>query len=299
MKRCPRCNEPLPLISKICPVCGTAVEGENSASAEELVNQLEYILHDMKSMPIPGFISGMSRLSVFIVPIITVFLLIIAWISCAGLFWILFVLSLIWSIWVIVKKIKGTFKADIAERDFLKLKNEYELLARIAKRDFGDNREVKKLLTDISTQIYDVENRWKNGIRKNIFIWISILVVIIALSITGTCSVSSIVEKTDNEAQTMWKERVEQYQTSSLEEQNNPEIMLSITKDIINANEYDEAEKFFLNCVMGKIGDTDCARLIVTTYITNGNKDKAKTFIENCTGLRYKSDFSKIEKLLE
>lgn len=299
MKRCPRCNEPLPLISKICPVCGTAVEGENSASAEELVNQLEYILHDMKSMPIPGFISGMSRLSVFIVPIITVFLLIIAWISCAGLFWILFVLSLIWSIWVIVKKIKGTFKADTAERDFLRLKNEYELLARIAKRDFGDNREVKKLLTDISTQIYDVENRWKNGIRKNIFIWISILVVIIALSITGTCSVSSIVEKTDNKAQTIWKERVEQYQTSSLEEQNNPEVMLSITKDIINANEYDEAEKFFLNCVMGKIGDTDCARLIVTTYINNGNKDKAKAFIENCTGLRYKSDFSKIEKLLE
>lgn len=55
MKRCPRCNEMLPLLSKVCPVCGAVVENEDSPSAEEMANSLELILHDIKDIPVPGF----------------------------------------------------------------------------------------------------------------------------------------------------------------------------------------------------------------------------------------------------
>lgn len=302
MKRCPRCNEMLPLLSKVCPVCGAVVESENSPSAEEMANSLELILHDIKDIPVPGFVAGMSRISVFIVPIISIFLLIIAWISSAGLFWILFFLSLIWSVWVIVKRFKGTFKADIAERDFKKLKNNYEMMSRIAKRDFGENKEVKKLLADISTQISEVEERWNREIRKNVFIWIAILAVIIILSTTGTCSVSSIVEEnTSSEAsvQCNWQDMVNEYLSSSENEQNNPELRLSIVNEIVNAGEVAEAEKFFLNNLMGNIGDMECAKAIVMAYISDGNKGDAKTFVKKCTSMRYKSDIQKLENLLK
>lgn len=302
MKRCPRCNEMLPLLSKVCPVCGAVVESEDSLTAEDMANSLEYILHDIKEIPVPGFVAGMSRLSVFIVPIISIFLLIIAWISSAGLFWILFVLSLIWSVWVIVKKFKGTFKADMAERDFKKLKNDYEMTARIAKRDFGENKEVKKLLADISTQISDVEESWNREIRKNVFIWIAILAVIIILSTTGTCSVSSIVkENTVSEVvdKSDWKENVKAYLSASEQEQDNPEYRLTIVNEIITAGQTAEAEKFFLDNLMGKIGDMECAKAIAMAYVNNGDKDNAKTFVKKCTAMRYKSDIQKLENLLK
>lgn len=302
MKRCPRCNEMLPLLSKVCPVCGAVVESEDSLTAEDMANSLEYILHDIKEIPVPGFVAGMSRLSVFIVPIISIFLLIIAWISSAGLFWILFVLSLIWSVWVIVKKFKGTFKADMAERDFKKLKNDYEMTARIAKRDFGENKEVKKLLADISTQISDVEESWNREIRKNVFIWIAILAVIIILSTTGTCSVSSIVkENTVSEVvdKSDWKENVKAYLSVSEQEQDNPEYRLTIVNEIITAGQTAEAEKFFLDNLMGKIGDMECAKAIAMAYVNNGDKDNAKTFVKKCTAMRYKSDIQKLENLLK
>ena len=302
MKRCPRCNEMLPLLSKVCPVCGAVVESEDSLTAEDMANSLEYILHDIKEIPVPGFVAGMSRLSVFIVPIISIFLLIIAWISSAGLFWILFVLSLIWSVWVIVKKFKGTFKADMAERDFKKLKNDYEMTARIAKRDFGENKEVKKLLAEISTQISDVEESWNREIRKNVFIWIAILAVIIILSTTGTCSVSSIVkENTVSEVvdKSDWKENVKAYLSASEQEQDNPEYRLTIVNEIITAGQTAEAEKFFLDNLMGKIGDMECAKVIVMAYVNNGDKDNAKTFVKKCTAMRYKSDIQKLENLLK
>lgn len=302
MKRCPRCNEMLPLLSKVCPVCGAVVESEDSLTAEDMANSLEYILHDIKEIPVPGFVAGMSRLSVFIVPIISIFLLIIAWISSAGLFWILFVLSLIWSVWVIVKKFKGTFKADMAERDFKKLKNDYEMTARIAKRDFGENKEVKKLLADISTQISDVEESWNREIRKNVFVWIAILAVIIILSTTGTCSVSSIVkENTVSEVvdKSDWKENVKAYLSASEQEQDNPEYRLTIVNEIITAGQMSEAEKFFLDNLMGKMGDMECAKAIAMAYINNGDMDNAKTFVKKCTAMRYKSDIQKLENLLK
>lgn len=302
MKRCPRCNEMLPLLSKVCPVCGAVVESEDSLSAEDMANSLEYILHDIKEIPVPGFVAGMSRLSVFMVPIISIFLIIIAWISSAGLFWILFFLSLIWSVWVIVKKFKGTFKADIAERDFKKLKNNYELTSRIAKRDFGENKEVKKLLADISGQISEVEEHWNSEKRKNIFIWIAILVVIVILSFTGTCSVSSIVEeKTASEVvdNNVWKEKVNAYMSASEQEQDSPELRLSIVNEIIKAGHVSEAEKFFFDNLMGKMGDLECAKAIVMAHINNGNKDKAILFVKECIGMRYKSDTQKLENLLK
>lgn len=303
MKRCPRCNEMLPLLSKVCPVCGAVIESEGALNAEDMANQLEYILHDMKSIPVPGFIAGMSRLSVFIVPVISVFLLIIAWISCAGLFWILFFISFIWSVWVIIKRLRGTFKADISENKFRKLRNDYEMLARIAKRDFGENREVKRLLGDISEQISDVEEKWKGEIRKNVFIWIAILIVVITLSITGTCSVSSAVEESEHSAEVMekdnWETKVEQYLSSSEIEQNDPQLRLLIIKEILDSGNFDEAEKFFLNHLMGQIGDFDCAKEVIRTYQNMNNPEKARAFVEKCAEMRYKSDKEKLMNLVE
>lgn len=301
MEKCPRCQELLPLLSKVCPTCGYVIESGQVTSAYEIANNLEQVLHDMKSVPIPGFIAGMARVSVLIIPIITLFLFVVAWISSAGLFWILFVLFLIWSIFVIIKKYKGTFKADIHEKEILKLINKYEYLSRIAKRDFGDNKEVRKLLNDIAIQKEEIEGMWRSSIRTNVFLWLAILALIVIFSITGTCSVSNVVEeaeKTEMSADADWQEEINKYMSSDASEQNNPEIRLELIKKILKSGEINEAEKFFLKNLMGEIGDMECAKEIVLTYIKDNKTDKAKAFLNKCTDLRYKSDLNKLQKLI-
>ncbi len=225
-----------------------------------------------------------------------------AWISSAGLFWILFLLTFIGSFIIILKKLKGKLKVDIAQRKIKELKNDYELTARIAKRDFGENREVNRLLKDVSAQIHEIEEKWNGAMRKNFFIWMGILLVIIILFATGTCSVNSIVEKTEStetSAGGNWRQEIERFLLLSEEEQNDPELRLHIVKGIIEAGEMEEAEKFFINNLMGKLGDMECAKEIVNAYIVNGQKDKAVAFSEKCVAMRYNSDVDKLKQLIK
>lgn len=298
MNKCPRCNEPLPVLSKVCPRCGTVV---NSEGAVDLVNSLEMFLHELRGIQVPGFSSGMAKMSVFVVPIISIFFLVVALISSAGLFWILFVLSLVWSIWLIIKKIKGTFQADIAKKEFIKYRNGYETALRKARLDYGKDPEVKRVLADIESEIHDIEDRWTAAMRKNLFIWLGILVIVILLSTTGVFSVSSVVEEntsTEVSGNKGWQEMINDYRSSSEIEQNDPAILLNIIKKVLESGAVVEAEVFFVSDIMGKIGDTDCAKEIIKAYINNNQIDKARTFVSKCSSLRYASDKKSLEKLV-
>lgn len=69
--------------------------------------------------------------------------------------------------------------------------------------------------------------------------------------------------------------------SASEQEQDNPEYRLTIVNEIITAGQMSEAEKFFLDNLMGKMGDMECAKAIAMAYINNGDMDNAKTFVKN------------------
>lgn len=311
MAKCPKCKEELPLLSKICPVCGYIVESnDDTPTAEDFANALEKCLYAIKEIPQPSFVRSMGQLSFIMLPLLAIYMLLIALISSAGLFWLLFLLFAILSVWAIIKKVNGRLGNDPFNKEFCSLKNEYEYYERTAKRNFGKSKEVTRLLEDISTEISDIESRRNAGSRKNLFIWLVILVVFFA---AGGISVFSI-HKSLNTVDEMvngdlggliqagkWQEAIEYFHASPEKDDayESNKLALEILPVVLTADQNEKAEEFFLQSCMGKIGDFDCASLIVNYYKTKGDTDTAHAFIQRCTKLRYKSDQRKLEKLLK
>lgn len=305
--KCPRCKEEMPLLSKVCPVCGYVVDGgENTPSAQELADELELILHEIKALPAPSFMRSMSQLSVWMLPLIALFLLAAALISEAGIFWIAFAVFAAGSAIAIVLKLMGRLGNDRADSCFAELKNNFETTVRIARRDFGRNKEVSALLADVSSKIDGIEQRRRAASRRNLLIWLAILLAIVLLAAQGVRSVDKAVERS-SEAATVaptaaeggaaWREAVERYRNARVDDYDAAPRQ-EVLRIILAAGEPAEAEAFFRSECMGKVGDCDCAEAIVGYYRTHGDRQAAAAFVAGCT-LRYRSDKKKLIESLE
>ncbi len=184
--KCPKCREEMPVLSKICPVCGYTVENEEGGESPiDFVHKMEGILLDVKNLPQPTFFRSMGQLSFIMMPIIALFMLAFAIVSEAGLFWILFLLFLILAIVAIVRKARGRLGNDRANTEFAELKNEMEYNRRIATHSYGKNTEVRKVMNEIEVELAKVERARKGASGRNVAIWIAILIVIFAAAGLG------------------------------------------------------------------------------------------------------------------
>lgn len=292
---CPQCKEEMPLLSRICPVCGyVADNNENRPSASEFVDLLEELLHKIKALPAPSFTRSMGQLSVVMLPLLALFLLAAALISEAGIFWIAFGLLTLGSLTAIVLKICGQLGNSRSDRRFSELKNNFEHTFRTARRDFGKNREVASLLNEITEQINTIEHSRRAASRRNLLIWLGILLLVIMLAGQGVRSVDKAVTVQEENG---WQEAVEAFRTSGANDEYNTRGRSDLLEQILAAGEPAAAEKFFRNHCMGRIGDYDCAAMIIGHYLSTDNKAAAERFAETCK-LRYKSDRNKLKKLL-
>ena len=211
---CPQCKEEMPLLSRICPVCGyVADEDENRPSATELADTLEEILLAARSLPAPSFSRSMGQLSVVMLPLLTLFLLLAALISEAGIFWIATILFALGSIAAIILKICGRIGNGRADREFAELKNNFEFTARIARRDFGKSREVNNLLTEITERIREIEQERRSASRRNLMIWMAILLVGAILAGMGVRSVDKAVAVQE---ETGWQKELEAFRAAGV-----------------------------------------------------------------------------------
>lgn len=311
MAKCPKCKEELPLLSKICPVCGYVVEGdEDTPTAEDFADALEKCLYRIKEIPQPSFIRSMGQLSFIMLPLLAIYTLLIALISSAGLFWLLFILFAILSVWVIIKKVNGRLGNDPFNKAFHSLKNEYEYYERTAKRNFGKSKEVSRLLEDISSEISGIESQRNIGNRKNLLIWLVILVVFFAAGGLSVFSIHKSLKTVDEIANSdlgslinagKWQEAIDYFNASAErnDEYESNQLAMEILPVILSADQSGKAEEFFLQSCMGKRGDFDCAVLIVDYYKKKNDIQAGRAFIRQCTEMRYKSDQRKLEKLLK
>ncbi|MBO5893866.1 MAG: hypothetical protein J6Q31_06380 [Alistipes sp.] len=294
---CPVCKEEMPLLSRICPVCGHVVDGdENHASASESVDALENILYQVKSLPEPSFAKSMGQLSVYMIPILTLIVLVMYVVSNAGLFLIIAALLGIWSIVLIIKKIAGRLGNSHSDKQFAELKNEYEYLARTTQRDYGKNREVARLLSEISEQFDNIESRRKAMSMKNFIVWAVIFAVIIFLASAGGVGVKKQV---DENLAVRWQEQLESFKNGEVvNDEHDASLRTEVLELVLAADEIAEAEKFFIDYCMGLVGDMDCATKIVRYYQKQDNIAAAQEFISKCK-LRYQSDIKKLENIIK
>ncbi len=310
MAQCPRCKEEMPLLSKVCPVCGYVVnDGDDSPTAEELVNKLEALLLRSKNMPKPSFAASLRNMLFVLFLVLAVYFIVLALISEAGLFWLLGIVCGVVSLYLLVRKLtKGSTGAGAFE----KLKNEYEYNERIARRSFGKNVEVSRLIKDITAEISAVETEHVAARRRSRSMWLIFAVVVIVVAAGGIFSTdvasrdeAPATEQTasageDGDAETApWKAKVAAFAASSdNSEYGDNAARLAVLDEIIKCNAFDAAEEFFFTYCQGKMGDLECAQQIVRSYLAADRKADAAAFAGRVT-LRYGSDTAKLKKMVE
>lgn len=306
MRFCPRCKQEMPVLSKICPMCGYFDEtNEDSFNPTEFANILEKILFGIKKIPEPTFIKGMGQLTFIAFPLLALYMLALAMISEAGICWILFVLFLILGIVAIVKKAKGNLGNDKFNRQFREQKSEFEYYQRIAIRDFGKSNEVKKLVEEISGIVIDIEQRRKKASVRHIVIWVVILAVFALLATGGALKMNNVlnnVETTIGQAvvsgNKSWETAIDELKGMTESDAGIEQRRIDITKIILDANEAQAAEDFFISYCMGNRMDFESALLIVNYYKERGETDKAQGFVERCSKMRYNSDLKKLKNMI-
>lgn len=306
MRTCLRCKEEMPVLSKICPVCGYFDEkNEENLNPSEFANILERILFEIKKIPQPSFFKGMGQLSFIFFPLLAVYMLLLALISEAGVCWILFVLFLISGIIAIAKKAKGNLGNDRFNQQFKEQKNEFEYYQRIAIRDFGKSNEVRKLLGEIEGIVLDIEQRRKKASARNTFLWIAVLIVVALLAAGGALkmdrvfnNVEATMEQAVRSGNESWEKAIEELKKMQESDPDVEQRRVDITKIILEAGEAQAAEDFFIGYCMGKRMDFESASLIVNHYKEQGETEKAQQFVERCAKMRYSSDFKKLKNLI-
>ena len=295
MAQCPRCKEEMPLLSKVCPVCGYVVnDGDDSPTAEELVNKLEALLLRSKNMPKPSFAASLRNMLFVLFLVLAVYFIVLALISEAGLFWLLGIVCGVVSLSLLVRKpTKGSTGAGAFE----KLKNEHEYNDLIARRSFGKNVEVSRLIKDITAEISAVEAEHVAARRRSRSMWLIFAVVVIVVAAGGIFSTdvasrdeAPATEQTasageDGDAETApWKAKVAAFAASSdNSEYGDNAARLAVLDEIIKCNAFDAAEEFFFTYCQGKMGDLECAQQIVRSYLADDRKADAAAFAGRVT----------------
>ena len=141
MPQCPRCKGDMPLLSKICPICGYVVEGDEATpNAADQINSLEQLVLQIKGLPRPTFLASVRDLLGIIVLILTVYFLVMAYITGAIAFKILGGVFLVILQYFLGRLVASWFKPSIKD-EINRIKNEFEYNERIARRSFGKDHE--------------------------------------------------------------------------------------------------------------------------------------------------------------
>jgi len=200
VKKCPRCKEPIPALSNVCPACGYVLNTESSVSdshsLEALIENIENDIIEIKSFPKPTVISTLIKQLPIILILIGVILFIIA--TKFSIIYLKYILMIVGGACVIgaffifknkyIKekrerelKENGIFITEKNDSSLEKLKADFEKNSRTAKIFYGENKKVSNLIDEFKKEIQDIEKKRKKLMFQN---WIVYgIICLIAASI--------------------------------------------------------------------------------------------------------------------
>lgn len=288
---------------KVCPCCGYVVPGKDDESAEKLIGELEAVLLRFKSIPRPTFLKSISQLTYIILPILAVYLFILALMSDARIFWATGGLSAIMSIYTIIRHALGKLGNDPVKAEFLRLKNAHEHLDGVLRNRYRNDKSVRQRLGEISLEIADVEAAHRKANRHNLYKWIGVGIVCALLATGGVFSVDKRVNDVESEqAQTPvteadWKEVVKTFKTTAANDEYADNAgRMELLKQLLDAGQITLAERFFFESCQGKMGDFDCAKMVMRYHIDETHDLEAAVKFANKVMLRYGSDKERLKK---
>lgn len=301
MPQCPRCKGDMPLLSKICPICGYVVDGDEATpNASDQINSLEQLVLQIKGLPRPTFLASVRDLLGIIVLILAVYFLVMAYLTDAFVFKILGGLFLIILQYFLGRLVVSWFKPSIKD-EINRIKNEFEYNERIARRSFGKDSEVARQIDELTAEIIDTLRERRESNRKILYTWLAISTAC-AIAAGGSIFIANrAAQKSIEQAEYgKYQKSVETFAASSDNDEHiGGAVRTSIVKSMTAAGDTAFAEKFFFAYCQGRVDDFDCAKTIVESLIAAKDYAGAARFVEQAATLRYKSDIVKLKKLLK
>ena len=299
MPQCPRCKGDMPLLSKVCPTCGFVLESETSSTAEEQIDSLEQCVLKIKQVPPPTFLTSLRDMLGIVVFLVTVYCLVMAYVSDLTIFKIVGGVFLVVLQYFIGRMVVSWFKSS-PKKEFETIKNEFEYKERIARRTFGKSLEVSRQIDAAVAEMIDIDEKRRTDVKHIQRIWL-VCGIVFLLFASGTISLADwwAGKEAENAEYGAFQKRIDSFVASAENSEYIGEnVRLNLVKDMVADGKMDYAETFFFSYCQERIGDFECARAIVQGYLLTSDKEKAASFAAHAK-LRYKSDGNKLKKMLK
>lgn len=182
--KCPVCKE-IVTVGSICPVCGYEFENDfRMLSSRELSKNMELLLKKIKALPEVSLGRAFAGCMTWVLPMMAIGFLVMAIKSEAGLFWILFTVAAVASVFrlVFLKRKSG----PDAQKEYNDICNDMDSLIRTARREYHNSPEMMKEAQDFEEQMFKASKGRDAALRRNRLMALAIsifLIVILVLSI--------------------------------------------------------------------------------------------------------------------
>ena len=310
--KCPKCGEELPLLSKVCPVCKTVVEREDSSpDAMELSDALDSaVLTIQKAALEVGGVRPGAYMPLYLT-VLAVACAMLAVKTSAAILWVVALIVLIAAAVIRRKKHAAAHGKGSVSEALLS----FDYGVTLVKRYFGGNREMTKLIDDETEKVDEARGVLDSAKAKNRAVGLGIAaaeaVLLLALVLAVPSAKKAAAERAaavpeDYDAKVEWyihkEDPASAVEAYLLSEYNNEFLgadkRVALCISLCRAGYNREAADFVLSKCVGQMNDYDCARAVVAGYLSAGDKASAEAFVSGLSGLKYKSDLKKLKEML-
>lgn len=302
MAQCPRCKGDMPLLSKICPICGYTIDdSENTPTPMEYMGSFETLLKDFRAVAMPTFLDSFKSFLAIVALFLTVYFFTMSFMTGAFLFKLLCNISLILlfvSLVIFVKK--KINKEKKATDDAGKIKNEFEFLVRSARQEFGKNPEMSRFLDNVTKEMISINDEHVVNKRSIVRIWIIIVVAFAVVFASSTTIASFMNKKALQYAQYgEFQPQIDEFVLSEANSEFFGEVeRLSLVVDMLSAGDVEHAKMFVNEFCVGRSGDYDCAEAVVKYLMSVDSISVAEDFVKDLS-LQYESDKQKLKDAIK
>lgn len=160
LKKCPDCGAPFPLISNICTHCGHVLHqnSDNEFNIQNLLDNIQVSIQNLRNAPNPSFGQVLLyRLDVIVFYFAATFLLLSFFTNIEYL--CLSFVFLIISIVFLFASFKNNSPVEVANEVFYEALNNEVMYLRQTDTIYGENKEARKLINDLSNEIKIIKNK--------------------------------------------------------------------------------------------------------------------------------------------
>ncbi|MDL2221677.1 zinc ribbon domain-containing protein [Parabacteroides sp. OttesenSCG-928-N08] len=309
MRKCPVCEESLPLLSKICPICGNVIETEQTDSFDTLNQRLGNLLKQIQLCSSPSFSSSIGAyksLFYFVLLLaLSLFAILMENIVLAILSLVVLLLFCI-SLFRLLKGKNGKAKENKRVQE---LSLGFDSIHSEMSAYFGKDREVSKHLEKMAEEKELLLEKRKRtsalygAIALVVALAVAALIVFFVFDYakksvhqevyTGANGVTSYLEDQAFEKAIALYPKVV---SETLDE--GEALRTQIIQQLLMQDQIDKAIDFYHLYCPNKPSDYALAQDIAAWLLRNQQQSKAMDFVESITDLRYKSDLRKLQELV-